>query len=57
MGGEVVVPDTDDNEFEGDAEFDAYSCIAVTKYDIDGTTTKTSEGIDILDYNDALTPI
>jgi hypothetical protein len=57
IGGEVVVPDVGDNEFEGDAEFDAYSCISVTKYDLDGTITKTSEGIDILDYNEALTPL
>jgi hypothetical protein len=56
IGGEVVVPDVGDNEFEGDAEFDAYSCISVTKYDLDGTITKTSEGIDILDFNEALTP-
>ena len=57
IGGEVVVPDTSDNEFEGDAEFDAYSCISVIQYDIDGTITKTSEGIEILDYNEALTPV
>lgn len=44
IGGEVVVPDVGDNEFEGDAEFDVYSCIFVIKYDIDGTIAKTSEG-------------
>jgi hypothetical protein len=28
IGGEVIVPDVTDNEFEGDAAKDAYSCIS-----------------------------
>jgi hypothetical protein len=57
IGGEVIVPDVINNEFEGDAEFDAYSCTSVTKYDLDGTVEKTAEGVDILDYNENLTPV
>jgi hypothetical protein len=57
IGGEVVVPDVSDNEFEGTAELDAYSCISVTKYDLDGTIEKTAEGVDVLAYNEELIPI
>jgi hypothetical protein len=57
VGGEVIVPDVTDNEFEGDAAQDAYSCISVIEYGLDGVINKTSDGIEILDYNDQLAPV
>jgi hypothetical protein len=57
IGGEVVVPDVTNNEFEGDAAKDAYSCISVIEYGLDGVINKTPDGIEILDYNNRITAI
>ena len=55
IGGEVVVPDISDNEFEGEAARDAYSC---TWFSGTGTCDGSEYGNpDILDDNDHLGPL
>jgi hypothetical protein len=57
VGGEVIVSDAADNEFEGDAAWDAFSCQWIGENIEEDGATDGGQAIGILEDNNTLTPL